>query len=387
MNVVMTVASLAPKTGGPARTVPSLAGALQEQGCTVEIVALALGSGQKSGHGIDAGIRVTKVPCLASTRYRVLWAPRFVRAVEQRCVNTRADILHDNGLWLPTNHAANLVARRVRIPYVVTPRGMLTPWALSYRSWKKRLAWNLYQARDLRTASLLHATSEEEARNLRALGLQQPIAVIPNGVELMPHQSAKIKRPSGAMRTVLFLSRIHPKKGITNLVKAWDRLRPVGWRVLIAGPDEGGHKKQVEAAIRDSGLQHDFSFVGHVDGSAKWDLYRSADLFVLPTLSENFGVVVAEALACGVPVITTKGAPWQDLVKHRCGWWVDIGVEPLVRALDEAMASTDMQRYDMGQRGRQLVEKKFTWPRVAQRMKAVYEWILGGGTPPEDIVA
>ena len=276
------------------------------------------------------------------------------------------------------------VARELNIPLVVTPRGMLTAWAFSYKGWKKRLAWRLYQRRDIAHAQVLHATSVQEADDLRALGLKQPIALIPNAVDV-PERGEPAGRPGGR-RTALFLSRVHRTKGLLSLVKAWAALRPEGWRMVVAGPDEGGYRAEVEMAARREGLEDVFSFPGPVYGEARWDLYRRSDLFVLPTFSENFGVVVAEALACGIPVITTKGAPWEELLSEECGWWVDIGPEPLAEALREAISLSDDERREMGVRGRRLIEKRYTWPRVASRMIEVYRWILSGGPPPECVM-
>ena len=283
---------------------------------------------------------------------------------------------------------------------MVSLRGMLTTWALRFRGLKKRVAWHLYQRRDLHTASVLQATSRAEADGFRCLGLKHPIAIIPNGVEL-PEWKAESRKQKAEMgtkevrRTVLFLGRIHPIKGLLSLVEAWGTVQREErraeseehgtWRVVIAGSDENGHTAEVKAESRKQKVEASFEFVGPVEGERKWELYRSADLFVLPSHSENFGLVVAEALACGVPVITTKGTPWQDLEIHRCGWWVEMGAEPLANALRAAMALSDAERVEMGQRGRKLVEEKYNWPRIAEQMKAVYEWMLGLGPRPRSV--
>lgn len=238
----------------------------------------------------------------------------------------------------------------------------------------------LYQKRDLAGATLLHAASNAEANNIRALGFKQPIAVIPNGVECPAYSIPSPRQRS--QRHALFLSRIHPNKGLSNLVAAWARVRPSGWRLTIVGPDENGHRAEVERAVRASGLTKDVTFVGPVTDQDKWSVYKQADLFVLPTFSENFGVVIAEALASGLPVITTKGAPWQQLNTNECGWWIDIGVEPLIKALKEATELPGEQLVAMGQKGRMLIEQQYTWPPIAEKMRSVYEWMLTGGAPP-----
>jgi glycosyltransferase involved in cell wall biosynthesis len=156
--------------------------------------------------------------------------------------------------------------------------------------------------------------------------------------------------------------------------------------VVVAGGDEAGHLAEIKAEIGKQKVESDFEFVGEVGNEKKWDLYRSADLFVLPSHSENFGIVVAEALACGVPVIATQGTPWEDLVTQHCGWWPAVGSGSLAEALRAALARTDEERQAMGCRGRQLVEAKYSWPGVAAQMLSVYQWMLGGGQKPECIV-
>ena len=267
------------------------------------------------------------------------------------------------------------------IPLVVSPRGMLEPWSLAHRSWKKGVAWLLYEKWDLACARVLCATSMEEADSIRRVGCRQPIAVVPNGVSV-PQPHARRTRHQG-VRNALFLSRIHPKKGLLLLVDAWEKVRPNGWRMIVAGPDEEGHKRLVEDAVRNAGIEEDFIFVGPVEGAAKADLFSSADLFILPTMSENFGLAVAEALAYGIPVITTVGAPWKGLVEHSCGWWVTPDSDALAYAIRGATLLPDAERAAMGSRGRDWMEREFSWSSVARRMISVYEWILHGGSAPD----
>jgi glycosyltransferase involved in cell wall biosynthesis len=230
--------------------------------------------------------------------------------------------------------------------------------------------------------------------------------VIPNGVTLPTEvQKSEAGSRKSAGRTILFLSRIHPKKGLLDLVEAWTAVIQNSefgiqnsdmWRVVVAGGDENGHLAEVKAEIaklgarsREQGakrFEESFQFIGEVADEAKWDLYRNADLFVLPTHSENFGIVIAEALACGMPVITTRGTPWEDLITHRCGWWVEIGAKPLAEALNEAMRLSDEERRAMGLRGRRLVEENYTWPAAAKKMMAVYRWMLESGLRPECVI-
>jgi glycosyltransferase involved in cell wall biosynthesis len=237
----------------------------------------------------------------------------------------------------------------------------------------------LYQRSDLRAADLLVATSDQELQDIRRLELKNPVAVIPNGVPLI--SVAKTERPKG-VRTMFFLSRIHPKKGLIELVDAWRMARPSGWRLMIGGPDEGGHRSVVEKAVKRAGLTNEISFVGPLDDSVKYHYYGSADAFILPTHSENFGVVIAEALGCGLPVITTRGAPWDVLLTERCGWWVENRIDSLAGAISQACGMSEAELRIMGERGRLFVQRSYSWDAVAQRMIAAYTWLLRGAAKP-----
>jgi len=156
---------------------------------------------------------------------------------------------------------------------------------------------------------------------------------------------------------------------------------------VVAGVDEDSHQGEVESLVRQLCVEKDFEFAGPIEGNARWDLYRSANLFVLPSYSENFGLVVAEALACGVPVITTRATPWDELRTRRCGWWIETGSAAMVSALREATSLNDEDRRAMGHRGRQLIEQKYTWEVAAKQMLAVYGWILGQGSRPDHVIS
>ncbi len=387
LKILLTLAGIAPEDGGPSRSVPALALALAGLGAQVEIITCEAATGQAAPLVPDVSrVKTHLLPRHARDRIGPVSRNEFSRATE-RLARVGETVLHDNGLWLPSNHAVAAASRRLSCPRLVSPRGMLTAWSFQFRGWKKRLAWWLYQQRDLQSAQVLHATSAQEAAEFRQLGLKAPIALIPNGVALPSFPGFSIRNPSSLnSKTALFLSRIHPKKGLFDLLQAWAQVRPAGWRLQVVGPSENGHRQELERAAQSLGLDQTVAFGEAVSDQDKWALYRGADLFVLPSHSENFGIVVAEALAAGLPVITTRGTPWEDLVSHQCGWWTEIGSKPLAEALRDATQRPDGERRAMGERGRQLVAAKYGWPGIAAQVLAVYAWMLGHGPKPETVL-
>lgn len=385
LKVAHCLSSLEPSSGGPSRSVPGLAKALAKYGVTNEILSTANGQSGDKGRltSVDIQVFSRTFPSRACGS----------RRLKKWLLNDRSfDIYHGHGIWELPVHYMEMAARKHGRPYLIAPRGMLEPWCLRYHRWKKRIALCLYQYRDLKNAVCLHATSHQEAGNFRVLGLKNPIAVIPNGVYVSNYYTSNSRfeienkwKSLKGKQLLLFISRIHPKKGLLNLVKVWSKLFKSfpDWHLVIAGPDEDGHLAEVQRVISEFGAENQTTFTGPVYGDLKRQLYAACDCFVLPTFSENFGIVVAEALASGKPVITTKGTPWNELEAYNCGWYIDIGVESLEKALREALSLSDLHRQEMGQRGRKLVEENYSWPKIARQMIEVYKWILGQGDKPD----
>lgn len=382
-SVLHTIAGLAAWAGGPSRTVSSLTSHLSVIGVPVALLTLA-----RNGEALVlpslGNVRMISVPSGGAVEALRL---RQVRSEMNRYFEGKAAVLvHDHGLWLPINHVvASVCARTDSVVRVVSPEGMLEPWSLSFGRGKKKLAWHLYQHRDLQRATAFQATGEAEAANIRNLGFKQPIALIPQGVTF-PAASVRKARPETGKKQALFLSRLHPKKGIPDLIEAWRILRPAGWHLKIIGGEEVGHRRHVQDLIASAGLRDEIEVCEEVDDTQKWDIYAGSDLFVLPSYSENFGVVIAEALASGVPVITTKATPWKELDEHDCGWWIDTGVPSLTATLKVATSMDVSALRAMGQRGANLMAEKYSWDRVAISMAAFYRWLLGRGPKPDCVV-
>ena len=263
---------------------------------------------------------------------------------------------------------------------VVAPRGTLAKWALRKGYLKKKIFGWLFQNQVLRRADMFHATSEKEYEEIRAQGYRQPVAIVPIGMdvpELGVSGSEFLVSGSGArkrMKKVVFFGRLHKVKGVDRLVRAWEEAAQDGWELVIAGPD-CGMLEELKGIVAERKLPR-VSFVGEINGPAKYEFLAGGDVYVLPSDTENFGVTVAEALASGTPVIASQGTPWQGLERERCGRWVPIGVEPLAAALREMMAMSDEERAAMGARGREWIRRDFSWKGIGAQMKAAYEWLL-----------
>ena len=260
-------------------------------------------------------------------------------AAAKASVRLNYDLIHIHGLWEPILHKVARWAARNRVPIVWSPHGMLTLWAMNNKKLKKRLAWWLYQRWDLKKSAFIHATAVSELEDVRRMGLENRVLVAPLGVNIDGHVERQAR--ADGKKVLLFVSRVQRKKGLENLVKAWARLSTElksRWVVRIVGPDQEGHTEELKVLCAELSVDNDFEFIGPRYGEKLQQEYADADLFVLPTHSENFGSVVIEALAHCVPVICTKGAPWKELETHKCGWWIDIGVESLAVALKESMS-------------------------------------------------
>jgi glycosyltransferase involved in cell wall biosynthesis len=365
VKVFLAGTSFRPEYGGPAYSVSRLSVALAGAGAEVALWAP------------DQSAEVA--PLRSKTR-----SVRRLRGTAAEALNRfgRPDILHDNGMWLPHNHRLAELAKQRGIPRIVSTRGMLEPWALKHKKWKKTIAWSLYQRRDLASANCHHATAESEAQNLQLLGLDVPISVIPNGVDLPEAASTSTRSGHGnSAKTALFIGRIYPVKGLPMLVEAWAQVRPKDWKLRIVGPDEAGHRLELERAVSAAGLDEAVSFVGPLEGWTKKAAFSEADLFVLPSHSESFGMVIAEALAHRLPVLSTTATPWAMLRDHDCGWCVNPSVAGLTEGLRQATSCDSATLRAMGGRGRAFVAKEFRWARIASQFLEIYE-ALSSRTPP-----
>ena len=363
------------------------------------------------------------------------YAPRLL----QRMVSSQADVAHLHYMWMYPSVAIRRWAAITGRPYLVTPNGMLEPWALRNSAWKKQLAGLFYENRMLHGAACLQANTEKELTDIRAYGLKNPIAVIPNGVEVPETNAEALKHER---KTLLFLGRLHPKKGLVNALRAWAEVRGQrsevrgqdDWQFIIAGWDQGGHEADLKRLCNELGLSYSdipasdyvgetptlpesssvshltplgtsgrarralptdlrplssdlrppasVIFTGPAFGETKDRLLRQASAFILPSFSEGLPMSVLEAWAYRLPVLMTDHCNLPEGFAANAALHIGTDVASIAEGMRDLLRSPTSDLRSLGDNGRALVERQFTWPQVAGQMKEVYDWVLGGGPKP-----
>lgn len=305
------------------------------------------------------------------------------------------DLLHVHGLWMYPSAASRQWSQRQQKPTIITPHGMLDPWAVRNAQWKKRLVGWLYENAHLRDAACLHALCAAEAEAIRAYGLRNPICIIPNGIDSPAATSAEPTPWQAALpadaKVLFYLGRLHPKKGLPHLLSAWAAAHVASehaepWHLVIAGWDQGGHEAELKAQAEQLGLQTRVHFVGPQFDAAKHASYCRADACILPSFSEGLPMTVLEAWSYGLPVLMIPQCNLPEGFQADAAIQINPEPERIAQGLAALFALPDHERTAMGERGRVLVEQHFNWPHIAQQMLSVYRWVLGQGDKPDCLI-
>jgi glycosyltransferase involved in cell wall biosynthesis len=287
-------------------------------------------------------------------------------------------------MWNVPEWIATRMARASGVPYLISPRGMLRPAAMARGRWRKRLAFAALERRALHGAAALHASSDQESRELRALVPDVPVVTSFNGVDttarVIPSSRIASRRALGVPDdafVVASVGRLHPIKRLDLVVEAVTRLRQrrPGICVVIAGPDESAMAERLRVLARDPAS---LRLLGPLDDRMKWQLLDSADAFVQCSDVESFGLAVAEALTAGLPAVVTRTCPWPQLETLRCGLWVEQSVDALTAALDALCADESLRR-ELGQRAARYAAEHFGWDAIARAMAGHYRDAIRGG--------
>lgn len=311
---------------------------------------------------------------------------RYCPAAGQAIKAWEPNLIHSHGLWTHFSVNALGASKHASVPRIVSPHGMLEDWAFNHHKARKLPLWLAWEKRALNSATAIHVTSQSEAAAVRRRGIRAPIFVVPLGIDVSDMSdtrdtTASERARAGHDRTALFLSRLHPKKGLLDLIEAWSIVRPEGWKLVVAGPSELGEAERASESIQALGLARQVSLIGPVASADKGAAFANAELFLLPSYSENFGLVVLEALHCGIPTLTTDQTPWTDLAQTGCGWVVSPGTSGIVPALRQATALSRQELVAMAPACRQYAQP-YTWPQTVSKLREVYGWALGASPVP-----
>lgn len=361
--------------GGPIRSVHALSSALVRRGHRVSVYTTNIDGETNAavpiGVPVDLdGVEVTYFP--VPTLRRLFWSPALGEHLKRTIVGF--DLVHLHSIYLWPTYAAARCAERANVPYFLSPRGMLVRDIIKRRNRLVKSAWiRLIERRSLTRAAAVHFTAELEAQEAQAFGMRLPESLcIPNGVEwpsahapLAQGPFANVPRPYA-----LFLSRISWKKGLDRLIKAWKWVDEL--QLVIAGNDDENYRPTLQALAEQSGVASRVHFVGAAEDAHKWALYENAELFVLPSYSENFGNVVAEAMAMSCPVVVTPEVGLAQLVRDSGAGVVTSG-EPaaFAKAINDLNADT-VGRRRMGKLGHLAAKERLSWDAIAAQMAQAY---------------
>jgi poly(glycerol-phosphate) alpha-glucosyltransferase len=387
LKVGMLLGSIAPTAGGVAACVQALGLALHAPALShhIEVFSLADHGGNRDLGGWGA---LPVQLCTTAGPRSFGYAPGLSAAM----ASADLDVLHVHGLWMYPSVAARRWGAARHAPYIVSPHGMLDPWALANSGWKKDIATRLYERAHLTHAACIHALCDAELEAIRAFGLRNPVCVIRNGVT--PPTGDAVARPAWRAalpddaRVLLFLGRLTPKKGLTNLIRAWGAFRQRAgtrastWHLVLAGWGADGYVAGLRSLAANLALGASVHFIGPQHDAAKEATFAASDAFILPSVSEGLPMAILEAWQHGLPVLMTPQCNLPEGVSHGAAVTVMPDVDSLTACLVDIAAWPPTRLAVMGEAGRRLVGERFSWPAVAEEFSAVYEWICRGGVRP-----
>lgn len=357
--------------GGPAMSTYLTVRGLRDLGIDASVIQYPMKKGDR--------LRGSNIPVYFSGPVvvpKLNYAPSYKKCIEKL---GEMDIYHAQGVWMYHTYALADVARKRHRPYLITPRGMLYPQDIAKsNTWFKNLSLKIRLKRDLNNAACVHVTCEDEMEHCRRLGVTAPIAIIPNPVEIKDYP---MKKKDNVFR-VGYLGRLSKRKNVESLIYAFDKLKEklANAELLVIGGDDPAYESFLKEEVKRLGLTN-VVFAGFLSGEKKDEALASCSILAMPSEFENLGNVVLEGLVREIPCIATKGSPWKELDDCKCGWWVDFEQDAITRAIENAYDSSLESLAKMGRNGRNLMELRYSVPAVAQKMKMLYDWILGGSKP------
>jgi glycosyltransferase involved in cell wall biosynthesis len=380
LKILYVVESLDNKYGGPARSVPSIALNIKKSH-EIDSVLLSVAKSPCEKNEVIDNSNLFWIKCRLDGPRKLMFSLSMLRKLVDPKFIGNFDVIHLNNLWNFPSLFAWYSARKFDIPLIISPRGSIYKWSLSQGFFHKRIALMLFQKRMLQQAALIHVTDLSEVEALRDLGVGTKHVLIPNGINSNAtvfgcecSNGVIANKINDKRRKILFVGRLHKKKGLDLLISVFCDLSKdfPCWDLHILGATEDDkYLFYLKSLISDSVVSDRIFFHGESVGAEKAKFYRSSHLFVLPSHSENFGISVAEAMASGLPVITTNNTPWKDLDKINAGWSIDLSIENLKNSLKCALSLDDVALKVMGRNGSEFI-KRYDWNFLSAQYRDMY---------------
>lgn len=375
MKVIHLVPSIFDENSGPSYSVTRTCELLNNN-LDIELLTLS----KKSIPGIFENIKKMQFHKQFDIDYGIKKfgiSSKLSKYIKYKIDKNKVDIIHSHAMWhILATYPGNLLKNN-NYKIVISPRGTFSKYAFAHKKFIKQIFWNLFLYPAINKSHCFHATSYQEYLDIRRLGFKQPVAIIPNGVDIKKN----IKSIKSPKRNIIFLGRIHKLKGLENLLYAWKKInfKYKDWQLKIIGTDVG-YKKRSNYLRKLKLLSQklkliNIDFVDPIYGNEKFQTLADAQIMILPSFTENFGMTVAEALSVGTPVITTNQTPWHQLDSKNAGWCIDIGVEATINCLEEALSKNVDELNEMGTRGIEWMQQDFSWPTIINKLILTYGWL------------
>lgn len=292
-------------------------------------------------------------------------------------------IIHLHSLWMYPSVLLIGLKRKHSFKKIISPHGMLDKWALNNSKFKKKISLFLFEKKNIRTADCIHALCYQEYLDIRKISSKVPVAIIPNGIN-MPISKNENNRPSN--KNILFLARLHPKKGLDNLIEAWEKTNTENWNLIIVGPDEGGYEEKINKKnkfLKEG--KNKIQLIKGAFGKEKEELYKAASIFILPSFSEGLPMTILEAWSYKLPVLMTKECNLEVGFNEKAAFQIEPTIQSIKSGIEKCINLPTTELEKMGYNGYKLVERDYTWEEVSKKMIKTYEWLLNGNNKPNFI--
>ncbi|MGF1934426.1 MAG: glycosyltransferase [Nostoc sp. ChiQUE02] len=391
MKILFIAPYIGATYGGTSKIVTELVEAIARLGVTVDLVT----THANGSNNLDVPLN----EWISEKSYRVQYFNCWYRddfIISYSLINwlfknvNNYDIVHSQTVFAPMISVAHSICKYFQIPYIVTPHGMLEPWALSYKAWKKRIYYKVFENPGIENSSAIQATSSFELENINSLKFQNTVFV-PNGIhrqefERLPNPEIFYQQfPETRGKTlILFLGRIDPKKGLDLLAPAFAKVHNQfpHTHLVVAGPDNIGFMDKAQNYFLQAGCLDAVTFTGMVSGALKYAALAAANFYVAPSYSEGFSISILEGMASGLPCIITTGCNFPEAAKAEAAHVVEINVNAIANALIECL-SNPQQATEMGDRAREFIFQNYTWDRAADKLIQVYKSVIDKKPLPE----